>query len=221
MRTRLGVVSAAAILSLALAGVARAQCTMEIPGKAKSIAVAFVPAYVQCTAPNIATQDGLPACKPPTTEHVLSSSPPGGWLWRDPTSASDKRASGTLQLKAAKNKLTGPLNPPGTADVAVSVKLADVFDENGAATSNGGIYFDLRITSNDPVNGDLTVVDLPLATSLTVAAGKTKKKTTLNVILNTVLGIHGFPACSSVQLRSAVIRDPNGNAFAEMGLYLP
>lgn len=65
-----------------------------------------------------------------------------------------------------------------------------------------------------------TVVDFPAGFQVTVVDGQAKMKTSANVLLNTI-GQPGLPGCSSIELISVTIVDPNGNTFANIGTFLP
>jgi hypothetical protein len=65
-----------------------------------------------------------------------------------------------------------------------------------------------------------TVVDFPAGFQITVVDGKSKLKTSANVLLNTI-GQPGLPGCSSIELISVTVVDPNGNTFANLGTFLP
>ena len=66
----------------------------------------------------------------------------------------------------------------------------------------------------------MTVVDFPAGFPITVVDGKSKIKTSANVLLNGI-GQPGLPGCSTIEVVSVTIVDPNGNTFANLGTFLP
>jgi hypothetical protein len=200
---------------------ADAQCSFQHPGKAKAYTAALVQAMLPCgsgggPAPNTTTETGtVPACAPAETYNELVGSPANGWLW-GPSS------KGAVRLKAAKNKVIDPLNPPDdTMDLWVHMTLDHVFDANGAvANAPGTLVLVLRFTMNDRQNGDMTAIDFPIDLPFAVVGNRATLKTSLNARLNE-MGIAGLPHCTSMEVVDAGVRDENGTLFATAGIYLP
>jgi hypothetical protein len=127
-------VAGAAVLALGFtASIASAVCSIEHPKKASGGKMSFVQAMVSCgnvggNTPNSTTEGGVPSCTPPQTYHEQAGSPNGGWMW------DEGKGSGSVQFKAAKNKVVNVLNDvPNSADLAIQLSLAGVIDETGPA----------------------------------------------------------------------------------------
>lgn len=202
-------------------------CGFEHPQKAKETKSSLVQAYVSCgnpggNTPNDTTESGVPSCSPPETINTQAGNPPNGWHF------DALKGSGDASFKAAKNKLTGVLNPANdTSDVAVSLKLQGILDLSGPASGNGTLSTLSRATLRDRngtpgVNGDdvpMTVIDFPAPFPFGITAGKGKLKTTANVVLN---GIGtSLPKCTSIEVVDLSVSDENGNRFASMGIFNP
>ncbi len=240
-------VAGAAVLALGFtATIASAACNVEHPKKAGQLSSNLVQAFVSCgnpggNTPNSTTEGGVPTCAPPQTFHEQSGSPAGGWLW------DEAKGQGKVQFKAAKNKVVSPLNPvPNTADLAVQASMSGVLDENGpAGPSSGTLATVARATLEDrggvcaggPNAGaacstnsqcpgsfcdgtPMTVVDFPAGFALPMSGGKAKIKTSANVLLNGI-GQPGLPGCSTIEVVSVTVTDPNGDTFANIGTFLP
>ena len=250
MKKHMFVVGAAVLALGFTASIAIALCSISHPKKAAGGKMSFVQAMVSCgnvggNTPNTTTEGGVPACQPPGTFHQQAGSPNGGWMW------DEGKGSGSVQFKASKNKVENILNPvPNSADLAIQLSLAGVIDETGpAGPAFGTLATVARATLEDRsgpgecadgVNENasctvdsecpgsicedfgtpMTVVDFPAGFQITVVDGKSKLKTSANVLLNTI-GQPGLPGCSSIELISVTIVDPNGNTFANLGTFLP
>ena len=244
-------VASAAFLALGYTvSIAGAVCNIEHPKKAAGGKMSFVQAMVSCgnfggNTPNTTTEGGVPACAPPETPHEKNGLTDGGWMW------DEAKGQGSVQFKAAKNKVVNPLNPvPNTADLAIQVSMAGVIDETGpAGPASGTLATVARATLEDrsgsgvckkgdndgascttdsecpggacrDIGTPKTVVDFPAGFGLPVVDGKSKLKTSANVLLNTI-GQPGLPGCSSIELISVTVVDPNGHPFANLGTFLP
>jgi hypothetical protein len=214
-------VAGAAVLALGFsASYASAQCFSQHPKKAGQLKSSLVQAFVSCNnpggnTPNTTTEGGVPACSPPESFHEQAGNPNGGWLW------DSAKGKGDVSFKAAKNKAVHPLNPANdTADLAVQLKMSGILNQNGPAGGSGVLATVARATLEDRMNGPLTVVDFPAGFPITAIAGKISLKTTANALLNGI-GQPGLPGCSSIEVVSVNVVDPNGNAFANLGTYLP
>ena len=211
--------AAAALLVVALAtSSASAQCSFPHPLKAKSYKTSLVQAFIPCDqpstlTPNTTTEGGVPACAPPETQNEAYGNPANGWLW-GPSS------DGRFSLRAAKNKIP-PLDFEHYSDVIVALTLDQVFDAHGAvANAPGTLVLILRMTLDDPANGDMTTLDFPIQFPITVQGNQVNLKTSVNARLNEMSLPH-LPNCTSIEVIDVSVLDENGNAFATAGVYLP
>ena len=180
--------------------------------------IPFVQAFVPCGAaggnvPNSSTETGEPGCQPAETYNEEAGNPPTGWLW-------GKRGRASMSLRSASNKISGPLNPPNTADVAVHVSLRDIEDANGYASGTGTLSILCRTTFEDRAGGDMTMIDFPVPFPLALVAGAAGITTSFNAILNTSFG-SSLPGCTSLEIIDAMILDENGTPFGKAGVLLP
>jgi hypothetical protein len=212
-------VAGAAVLALGFtASMASAQCAYEHPKKAGGLKSSLVQAMVSCNnpggnTPNSTTEGGVPTCAPPETFNEQAGSPSGGWKW------DEAKGKGDVSFKAAKNKIVG--QPADSADLAVQLKMGGIITTTGPANGNGVLATVARATLKDRMNGDMTVVDFPAGFQVTAVDGKISRKTTANDLLVNVLGQPALPSCSSIEVVSVAVVDPNGNNFATMGSFLP
>jgi hypothetical protein len=212
-------VAGAAVLALGFAvSTASAQCPVyQHPSVAKGLSSSLIQAFVSCNNPGGNTPNttvgSVPACAPIETFNEATGSPAGGWLW-------GLKSKGDVTVKAAKNKISSPLNSPLAADLAVTLKVSGIEDENGIADgTNGTLSTVARATLNDATVGLATVIDFPAGFPVVVTGGKIKLKTSANVLLNG-LGLPGLASCSEVEVVSIQLLDPNNNPFGVMGAYL-
>lgn len=220
----------AAMLTASIASTAAAQCpvTYQHPAQAKQIKAALVQAFVSCNnpggnTPNATTETGtVPTCFPAETYHEDAGSQNFGWTW-------GPKGKGDITFKASKNKLFGPQGYPqndpyvaNSADLAISVKIADIRDHTGVATgTNGSVATVARATLIDRANNELmTVIDFPTGFGIPVTNGKVNKKTSATVILDG-LSQPALPKCTQIEVVSVLVKDPNNNSFANIGTYLP
>jgi hypothetical protein len=112
--------------------------------------------------------------------------------------------------------------PPGSVDLFITVKISDIHDNTGLADADSGnVQSVARATLIDRLHNQLmTVIDFPTGFGVPVTAGKINKKTSATVILNH-LSQPALPPCTTIELISTLIKDPNGNTFANLGTYLP
>ncbi len=165
--------------------------------------------------PNTTTEAGIASCAPVETFNEDAGSPANGWVWGPPS-------FGSVKLKASKNKIVDPLNPPANSrDLIVSLNLEKIFDAHGVvANAPGTLAIVLRTTFDDRVGGEMTVIDYPFNFAFTVQGGQASLKTTVNALLNG-MGKPGLPGCTSIEIVSAHVLDENGNPFATLGTFLP
>lgn len=209
------------IASLASAAATPCAVSYQHPAKAKSIKSALVQAFVSCNnpggnTPNATTETGtVPTCYPAETVHQQAGSPPLGWTW-------GPKSKGDISFKAGKNKVVHPLNTdPNAVDLNIQVKISDIRDNTGTADGTSGSVQSLsRATLIDRAADQLmTVIDFPTGFGITVSNGKVSKKTSATVILNN-LSQPALRACTTVELISVLVKDPNGNTFANLGTFL-
>lgn len=218
----------AAALAIGTAGIASAASTpcaasYVHPAQAKSLKASLVQAFVSCNNPGGATPNAtvnnggvIPTCFPAESFHQHAGQPALGWVW-------GPKSSGSLTFKAGKNKVAGPLNTaPDSVDLNITVKISDVHDNTGLADGTSGNGQALsRATLIDRAHDQVeTVIDFPTGFSIPVVNGKINKKTSATVILNHI-SQPALRACSTIELVSFLIKDPNGNTFANLGTYLP
>jgi len=211
---------ALASLALVLSAVdeAGAQCAFEHPKKAKKFQSSFTTAFIGCggyygDTPNTTTEGGVPACKPPETFNQQAGYPPNGWTW------DELKGQGQVQLKSA--VAMAPITPVDSTDITVKLKLQGVLDNNfNKGAGNGTLSTVARVTLDDRMNGDMTIVDFPASFPFTMTDGKVSMKTSADAILNGI-GQPGLPHCSSLELVYLAINDPAGTQFADVGLFLP
>jgi hypothetical protein len=216
--------AALALGSVSIASAAATPCAVSYahPSKAKQTKASLVQAFVSCNnpggnTPNATTETGTtPTCFPAETFHQQALQPPLGWLW-------GPKSQGSVTFKAGKNKIGGPLNTDPTAvDLFITVKLSDIHDNTGLADgTNGNVQALSRATLIDRLHNQLmTVIDFPTGFGIPVTGGKVNKKTSATVILNN-LSQPALPACTTIEMISVLVKDPNGNTFANLGNYLP
>ncbi|MCC6764426.1 MAG: hypothetical protein IT293_07155 [Deltaproteobacteria bacterium] len=218
----------AAALGLGLASIASAASTpcavsYPHPASAKQIKASLVQAFVSCNnpggnVPNATTETGtVPTCYPAETYHQNAGSPALGWVF-------GPKGKGDITFKAGKNKVVGPLNTDPTAsDLNIQLKMSNITDNTGDATGNGTVATVARATLIDRAEsalGPMTVIDFPTSFGVSAAGGKISKKTSATVILN-ALSQPALPACTTIEVVAVLVKDPNGNPFANLGTYLP
>lgn len=208
----------AAVLVVGIsASAAMAQCAFEHPKKAGKFQGNFVQAFVSCgnaggNSPNTTTEGGVPTCKPPETFSEQSGNTASGWSW------DETKGQGQVQFKAVKFAKP-PVTPADSTDLAVKVKVKGIVDVVGPVNGNGALATTSRATFNDRMGGDMTVVDFAANFTVPFADGKANVKTSADALLN---GIPqpGLPDCSSIETVSVLLKDPNGDSFGNIGLFL-
>jgi hypothetical protein len=210
--------------SASLASAAAAPCpvTYQHPAKAAKLTSNLVQAFVSCgnpggNTPNATTETGtVPTCFPAETYNEQAGSPPSGWLW-------GPKSQGTISFKAGKNKVVHPLNQDPTAvDLYIQIKMSDIRTLAGPADQDQGTVATVaRATLIDRANNELmTVIDFPTGFDVQSSGGKIQKKTSATVILN-ALNQPALPRCTTIEVVSVLVKDPNGTIFANLGTYLP
>lgn len=214
MNRRSLLATGAALMALGFtASTASAQCAFEHPKKTARLHAGLVQAFVSCNnpggnVPNATTEGGVPSCKLPETFHQQAGSPNGGWLW------DEDRSTGFVQFSPVKS------SAPNTADLRVRLNLRHILNQNGPANGTGTLATVARATLDDRMFGDMTIVDFPAGFSITMINGNVTLKTSANVLLQGI-GQPALPYCTSIEVVSVLVLDPNGNAFANIGTFLP
>jgi hypothetical protein len=193
------------------------------PAKAAKLTSNLVQAFVSCgnpggNIPNATTETGtVPTCFPAETFNEAAGSPPTGWLW-------GPKSQGSIAFKAGKNKIdVGGLNPAGAVDLYISIKMSDIRDAGGPITSSGNVSTVARATLIDRAeqSAPMTVIDFPTGFPVTATTpGKIQKKSSATEILN-VLFQPALPPCTTIEVVSVLVKDTAGNAFANLGTFLP
>jgi hypothetical protein len=208
----LGIVAAAAPAP------ATAQCVFDLPNGSSSyvgsITTSLVRAFVSCNnvggnAAGSQSQAGVPTCQP--VETIDQHNGTAGWRFGPGTSY------GRLSItRASANYPDFPLT---LRDAAVKLKLYHIDStDGGSASGNGSLWLILRATFDDPIGGDMTAFDFPYYFNFTLSgSGSVSLTKKLGEVL-AELDQPPFPDCTSIELVSAFIRDPNGNTFAVPGM---
>jgi len=209
----------AAVLVVGIsASVAMAQCSFEHPKKAGKFQGNFVQAFVSCgnpggNSPNSTTQGGVPSCKPPETFSTQAGNAATGWSW------DETKAQAQVQFKASKS-VPVPLTPADGSDLTVKAKAKGIVDAVGPANGLGKLATTSRATFDDRTNHDQTVVDFGANFDFQVTDGKANVKTSADALLNGI-SQPSLPHCSSIETVTVNLVDPNGDAYGNIGLFLP
>jgi hypothetical protein len=77
----------------------------------------------------------------------------------------------------------------------------------------------VRLTYDDDPNGDMTLIDTPLRLAFPqpTAPGSLKGRFNLGTCIDYFPCFNHLTACAQVEVISATIYDPDGNAFAKLG----
>ncbi len=223
-----------ALGSVSIASAASVPCAVNYqhPSQAKQIKASLTQAFVSCNnagghTPNATTETGtVPTCYPAETFHEAEGSPAGGWTW-------GPKSKGTISFKAGKNKLkANPSDPndpysqntdPNAVDLYIQVKISDIRDNTGLANGfPGAVQTVARATFVDRAeqSAPMTVIDFPTGFPVTPSNGKISVKSSASAILDG-LNQPALPACTNIEVVSVLIKDPNGNTFANLGTFLP
>lgn len=192
--------------------------TYPNPKAAKRVALPLVQAFVGCNTPggnvpNATTETGtVPTCYPAETYDENAGSPPGGWHWGP----------------YGKGQVTIGVRCKDAGDVSIKLTMSNIVDGAGVPVNGAGTFATAaRLTIMDPVGGEMTTVDVPLAFQFTIVNGVTKFLTSLNAML-TDQALAPLPNGFSYELGPSPgldgffeVRDANGNPFARPGIYLP
>ena len=199
----------------------RAQCSFDQPNGSTSysgyLSTSLVRAFVSCgnvggNTPNITTAGGVPGCAPVENFDQQAGSPSGGWEFHNGTSYGRvivKRSSGGPNIGF----------PPTHHDLAISIKLYHIGNASGGgyASGNGRLNMILRATMDDYTSGDMTVVDFPMGVGFALSGSGSVSKTIKIGDVLAAIGQPRFPDCTSIEIVSVSVADPNGNIFATQG----
>ena len=107
-------------------------------------------------------------------------------------------------------------------DLYITLKMNDIWDETGPVEGLSGTVNSLaRTTLIDRAEQKvMTVFDFPTAFPIQAVDGKVSKKISATTIINP-LNQPALPKCTTIELVSVVLRDPNTNNFAAIGTYMP
>jgi len=105
-------------------------------------------------------------------------------------------------------------------DLTVKAKAKGIVDAVGPANGLGKLATTSRATFNDRTNGDQTVVDFGANFDFPVTDGKANVKTSADALLNGI-SQPSLPHCSSIETVTVNLVDPNGDAYGNIGLFLP
>jgi hypothetical protein len=212
--------AAAAALILGSAVSVDAGCDFEHPRKAKVFQTDFVQAFVSCgggSAPNTTSASGIPGCTPPETFNQLYSTPIDGWQW------DERRSRGQLLIREVQD----PFGIPNSRNAKMKLRLRRILDGTGnPANGFGTLALLLRVTLEDTVvsapgmGTDLTMVDFPAPFTIQMVDGN---GTLGGVLFPQPFGVpllFFLPGCSSMEIVSVAVLDPNGNPFGRPGVFL-
>lgn len=219
MRSLLCIVAVAVALAVT-AGPANAGCDYEHPRKAKDFQCSLVQAFVSCgnpggNTPNTTTASGVPGCTPPETFNQGAGSPINGWQWWE------QRSVGKLQFR----EISGNFGA-NTRDLKVKMRLRRILNGTGGLASGSGTLSTLaRTTMEDTVvtapgkGTDMTIIDFPAPFSFAMTNGNASLTTSANTLI-AGLGLDPLPGCTSLEVVSLQVLDPNGNPFAVCGVFM-
>ena len=204
-------VTLAAVAAVGLiAQTASAQCAFNSPSKAKGMKTDMVRAFVACPSSTLtvnadAGPGNTPACTPVT-----------------PYSTFNFNDKGKCAVKIGA-KAEQPCKSDGTIDctaVTVAPKCGGIVDASNSLTAGAGwkVNAVARATFNDRTDGDMTVIDFGASFDLNADKGKVSGKVSVNDFLVSVFGAQSqLPVCTTLELISLKLEDPNGALFATMG----
>ncbi len=202
---------AAIIAVLSVPSQSLAQCAFNAPTSAKGIKTSMVRAYAVCpgitfASPNTSTMAGVPGCTPP---FALSE-----------YSFDDEKGACSVRIKSqyAEPCPNGSSEPCMTS--TLKAKCVGVLSPGGLLTNAPGFGLQMvtRRTVNDPSSGDLTVLDFPSQIGFSQAHNGVFTATVDPFEEGcAILECQPPPGCSSIQIVTITIYDPDGNIFAVAG----
>jgi hypothetical protein len=231
-RRSFGSLALVRFLSIAMMGTlaviptrAAAQCAFNGPhgssGSTAYFVSSLVRAFVSCgnpggNTPNATSVGGIPTCQPVETFHQQAGSPSGGWRFDNGSSY------GVVKIKRTTGGDNAPF-PPTLRDAVVYLKMYHIAQEGGGpghfANGKGTVQMVFRITSDDYANGDMTYVDFPAGFGFTLNGGSVYMTKKLGDLMKDISQPR-FPDCTSIEVVSVWVVDPNGNVFAVPGVKL-
>jgi hypothetical protein len=163
----------------------------------------MVRAFVPCgevggSTPTGLTAGGTPSCLPPQTFSSYRYAP-------------ECKGQCKVTLKILKT-LCGGTTP--CCCVGLQAKCKDILDPQGLPASGPfTVRTVLRQTGDDPLSGDMTVIDLPYGATATATNGKLSLKAGC---LTT--GADVIPTCAALEVVDLAIYDPNDERFVVPGI---
>jgi hypothetical protein len=222
---RFGLATTVLVATAAVAPSVSAQCAFDQPNGSSSyvglVSASLVRAFVSCNnpggnTPNVAVLGGgVPGCTPVENYHQQAGSPAGGWAFAPGTSY------GRVQIKRTSGGPNVGGYPTTARDAAVIIKMYHIDRADGGpgfASGHGVVQVIFRATFNDYDSGDTTSIDFPLGVGFTLSGGSVSITKKVGDLLVQGLGIPRFPDCTTLEVVSIAVKDPNGNIFAVPGV---
>jgi hypothetical protein len=200
----------AAAAALTLAADAFAQCSFDGPAKAKGFKTSLIRAFASCPCispcypvPNSQTGTGVPSCSPPYAPSAYEFDTPSQCLFK---------------MKVKREEPCSNGNPAACTAATFTLSCSGILDPGGATRTNASgfqLSAVIRATVDDPDNGDMTIVNIPISAVLP-AADNGRLSATFE--LADVLLLNPFaPGCAALEPQSIALKDPNGAPFAVVG----
>lgn len=224
MRRLLPLLAAGAILA---PGYASAQCAFNQATGSTTytgyLSNSLVRAFVSCNnpggnTPNATNATGtVPTCYPAENYSQQAGSPANGWEFHPGTSygrLTIKRTSGGENLAGY---------PPTVRDAVITLKMYHIGQTSGGgfASGTGNMQILFRATMNDYTFGDMTTIDFPLGLPIQLSGGSGTVSKKLGDVMKDDFHLPRFPDCTSIEIISVSVSDPNGNVFAVSGVKFP
>ena len=202
-----------------------AQCAFDRPNGSSSYIGSYtsslVRAYVSCNNPggnpaNTTTVGGIPSCWPTEDFGQYAGSPPNGWRFSNGIGSS----TGKVQIRRTSGGANLGGLPSTLRDTAVKVKLYHIARNSGGyASGTGNVQLLLRVTTQDYLGDDMTVIDFPFGFPIALSSGNGSGFATKK-IGDALFDLDNprFTDCTSFEVVDVTVRDPNGTAFAVPGV---
>ena len=101
------------------------------------------------------------------------------------------------------------------------MKLSHIGNNNGGyASGTGNVMAILRVTTQDYSGDDMTVIDFPFGFAISLSNSYSGSASVTKKLGDVLQGLNqpGLSDCTSIEIVSIAIRDPNGNIFAVPGV---
>jgi len=227
-------VTTAAWLLVLAATPADAQCSFNHAARAKPLKASMVRYYTSCPQsnavlydypiPDTSTASGLPACKAILPGYTLESVPYPPYALVVPTPYTfGPKGSCKLSMKPTVEESCGAGGTAPCTNLELKIKCKDIRAAMAPITNGEqwDLYMVVRVTSNDPVSGDMTMINFPLDFPFPAdqPPGQLAMKTTSNDRFAELFGAGNsiFGACANIEVLTVAIRDPEDRRFATMG----